>query len=80
MDDVDQMIWALEKNFWLGGADVYRRHLADEALMVFPGMVSTMPQTVESITNGPGGQMRRGRPKQATSRCKFKWLRGPATR
>jgi hypothetical protein len=52
VDDVTSMIWALEREFWLGGADVYRRHLADEALMVFPGMVLTKPQTVDAIANG----------------------------
>jgi hypothetical protein len=53
MDDFNSMIWALEKDFWIGGTDVYRRHLADEALMVFPGMVLTKPQTVDAIANGP---------------------------
>jgi hypothetical protein len=49
MEDVVSKLWALEREFWLGGADVYRRHVADEALMVFPGMVLTKSQTVESI-------------------------------
>jgi hypothetical protein len=53
VDDVTSMIWALERDFWLGGADVYRRHLADEALMVFPGMVLTKPETIDAIANGP---------------------------
>ncbi|HEY8548469.1 MAG TPA: nuclear transport factor 2 family protein [Vicinamibacterales bacterium] len=50
MGDADSALWDLERDFWLGGADVYRQHLADEALMVFPGMVLDKPQTVESIT------------------------------
>ena len=53
MDDFNSMIWGLEKDFWLGGADLYRRRLADEALMVFPGIVLSKQQTVDSIANGP---------------------------
>ena len=48
-EHIDSKLWQLEKDFWLGGADVYRQHLADEALMIFPGLVLTKPQTVESI-------------------------------
>jgi hypothetical protein len=46
-------LWELEQQFWLGGVEVYRQHLADNSLMVFPGMVLTKPQTVESIASGP---------------------------
>lgn len=53
VEDVGSRLWALEREFWLGGADVYCRHLADESLMVFPGMVLTKAQTVESIAAGP---------------------------
>ncbi len=53
MEDVNSTLWALEREFWLGGADVYRKHLADESLMVFPGMVLAKAQTVESIAAGP---------------------------
>jgi hypothetical protein len=53
VEDVDSALWVLEREFWLGGADVYRRHLDDEALMVFPGMVLAKPETVESIAAGP---------------------------
>jgi hypothetical protein len=53
MDDLDSTIWTLEKDFWLGGVDTYRRHLADDALMVFPGMVLTKPQATDAIASGP---------------------------
>jgi hypothetical protein len=53
VEDEDSTLWALERKFWLGGAEVYRRHLADEALMVFPGMVLAKSQTLESIAAGP---------------------------
>ena len=52
MEDIDATLWALEEQFWLGGPDVYRRHLTENALMVFPGMVLTKAQTVESIAAG----------------------------
>jgi hypothetical protein len=32
---MEQQILELEEQFWRGGADVYRRHLAADALMVF---------------------------------------------
>jgi uncharacterized protein DUF4440 len=50
---IHSTLWQIEKEFWLGGADVYRQRLADEALMVFPGMVLTKPQTVDAIAAGP---------------------------
>ena len=53
MEDVDSKLWELEREFWLGGADVYRRHLADDAVIVFPGMVMAKSKTVESIAAGP---------------------------
>jgi hypothetical protein len=46
---IDSTLWQIEKDFWLGGADVYRQHLADDALMIFPGMVLTKPRTLDSI-------------------------------
>lgn len=52
MADIDGTLWALEKDFWIGGPEVYRQHLADNAVMVFSGMVLTKTETVESIANG----------------------------
>ena len=49
----DSKLWELERHFWLGGVEVYLQHLADNSLMVFPGMVLTKPQTMESIASGP---------------------------
>ena len=51
MTDLDSRLWAREEQFWLGGVDVYREHLVDDSLMVFPGMVLTKPQTLESMAN-----------------------------
>jgi hypothetical protein len=44
-------IWELERGFWLGGADVYERHLGPEALIVFPAPVGMLERaaTIESI-------------------------------
>jgi Domain of unknown function (DUF4440) len=53
MEEFDSMLWALERKFWLGGSDVYRQYLVDEAVMVLPGMVLTKPQTIDSIAAGP---------------------------
>jgi hypothetical protein len=53
MGEIDSKLWGLEEQFWLGGVDVYRQYLADNSLMVFPGMVLTKAQTVESIASGP---------------------------
>jgi hypothetical protein len=46
-------LWELEMDLWRAGADVYRQRLTDDALMVFPGMVLTKPQTVDSIVAAP---------------------------
>ena len=53
MEDFSSTLWALEQDFWLDGGDMYRRHLADEALMVFPGMTLTKPQTIDSLLTVP---------------------------
>jgi hypothetical protein len=53
MEDLNAHVWKLEKDFWLGGADVYRRSVAEDGLMVFPGMVLTKSQTIDAIVNGP---------------------------
>jgi hypothetical protein len=53
MKDVTSEMWVLERTFWLAGVDVYRRHLADQALMVFPGMALDRDRTIESVASGP---------------------------
>ena len=35
-EKLEDVLFALEERFWLGGADYYRGNLADAALMVFP--------------------------------------------
>jgi hypothetical protein len=52
MADTDSKLWRLEKQFWLGGADVYEQYLADSSVMVFAGMVLTKLQTVDAIASG----------------------------
>src|SRR5512138_2484361 len=34
---LEDLLFALEEQFWLKSADYYQRNLADAALMVFPG-------------------------------------------
>jgi hypothetical protein len=53
MVDGDPVLWQLERDFWTAGAEYYRQHLADEALMVFPGMVLDKPATIESMAAAP---------------------------
>ena len=52
MERAHVALWAREQEFWLGGADVYRQHMADDAALVFPGMVLTKAQAIDSIANG----------------------------
>jgi hypothetical protein len=40
----------LERRFWLDGAEFYREHLAEEVLMVFPGVgVMNRPATIAGV-------------------------------
>jgi hypothetical protein len=47
----DSEFWEVERELWLGGADVFRRWVAHECLMVFPHPVGILsgPTVVESI-------------------------------
>jgi Domain of unknown function (DUF4440) len=51
----DDDLLALEREFWTGDADFYRRHLSDHAVMVFPepAGVLTREQVLEAIASGP---------------------------
>lgn len=43
----------LERRFWLEGADFYREHLADEFLMLFPGVgVMLRSEAIQGIEGG----------------------------
>ena len=53
MEMANVELWTREKAFWLGGAEIYRQHVVDDAALVFPGMVLTKAQVIESIANGP---------------------------
>lgn len=47
-------LWRLEREFWLGGAEVYERSLAPGALMVLPPPAGVMDRdaTIRSIREG----------------------------
>jgi hypothetical protein len=47
--------WALEREFWTGGAAFYEQHLAADCLMAFapPAGVMTRDQIVQSIAQAP---------------------------
>ena len=51
--NVESTLWEHERGFWTGGAEYYRRNLANNALMVFPRMTLDKAQTIESIANAP---------------------------
>lgn len=34
----------IEKSLWIGGSDLYRQHLDETSLAVFPGMVAVYPR------------------------------------
>ena len=46
---LDELLYALEERFWKEGADYYRRHLADDAVMVFPGSVLVSDQIADTV-------------------------------
>ena len=47
------MLWQMERDFWTGGTDVYRRHLAGDALLVFSGMTLDREGAIASIADAP---------------------------
>jgi hypothetical protein len=51
--NVETALWEREREFWTGAADFYRRNLADNVLMVFPGMTLDRDRTIASIANAP---------------------------
>jgi hypothetical protein len=50
----DKELWRLEEQFWLGGAEFYKRRLAPGALMVFPQPAGILDRaaTIKSISSG----------------------------
>jgi hypothetical protein len=50
---VVQDLLELERGFWLEGADFYRQHLAEDFLMLFPGIGALgRAQTIEGVEGG----------------------------
>lgn len=51
----DADLWAIEREFWLGGADVYESRVAPDALFVLPGRIGTLTrsQTIDVIRRSP---------------------------
>jgi hypothetical protein len=52
--DLEATLLGIESALAAGGADAYRQHLADEALVVVPGMVLDREATIEAIASSPG--------------------------
>jgi hypothetical protein len=55
-EKLEDVLFALEERFWLGGGDYYRRNLADAALMVFPDPAGV--QVKDEILSSVSGQSR----------------------
>lgn len=54
MSELESVLVDLERKFWLNGADFYREHLADEFLMLFPGIgVMGRDEAIQGIEAGP---------------------------
>ena len=50
--NVESLLGKREREFWTGTADFYR-NLADNVLMVFPGMTLDRDRTIQSIADAP---------------------------
>jgi len=50
---LEDLLFALEERFWLEGAEYYRRHLADDALMVFADSVLVSDQIPGTLKDDP---------------------------
>lgn len=47
-------LWEMERGFWLGGAEHYRRHMSEDAMMVFgPVGVLKGEEIVATIEDAP---------------------------
>ena len=53
INDVESTLWERERDAWTGGAEYYRRNLAGDVLMVFPGMVLGRVERSEVILIRP---------------------------
>jgi hypothetical protein len=52
---LEDLLFELEEQFWLRGADYHERHLADAVVMVFPGPAGVMvkDEIVRSLATQP---------------------------
>lgn len=46
-------VWEVEESLWRDGADAFRRHLDESALVVVPGATLDKAQTVRAIEDAP---------------------------
>ena len=53
INDVESTLWERERDAWTSGAEYYRRNLAADVLMVFPGMVLGRVERSEVILIQP---------------------------
>ena len=52
---MEHELMALERAFWLGGAEVYEKDLAPQSLMVFPAPAGVLDRrkTIEAVAQAP---------------------------
>ena len=48
-----QKLLEIEKGFWFEGADYYNKHITDNAIFVFPGMVLGKKDGVDAADQAP---------------------------
>ena len=55
MKKMENQLWELEEQFWLGGTDFYTTHLTDDAVMLFAQPVGLLQrdEIIETINNAP---------------------------
>ena len=69
-EKLEDVLFALEERFWLGGGDYYRRILADAALIVFPDPAGVqVKDEILSSVSGPSRSRRQGEPKPYRARA-----------
>ena len=51
--DVETALWVRERDFWTSGEDYYRRHLAGDVLMAFPGLVLDREAAIAAVAAAP---------------------------
>jgi hypothetical protein len=80
-DKLEDLLFALEEQFWLGSSDYYRGNLADAALVVFPDPagVQIKDEILSSVSGSPAGptwpSRHQGEPRPYRARASSAYVR-----